>query len=199
MADEIAGCRLGQPVRQHRPIGARTWRPRARKSGSRPAGASTPSSRPAAPAARSAACPSTSSRATPACARYWPIRRAARLYEYVRNGALQGDRLAARSPRASASAASPPTCKDAPVDDAVHVEDPGDGRLRLPAAARRRPVPRQHQRHQRCRRDSRGARSLAPDTARDGAVRHGREVSVAALTIGSGWRKRACWRAALAR
>ena len=33
------------------------------------------------------------------------------LYEFVRNGVLQGDRLRARSPRASASPASPPTSR----------------------------------------------------------------------------------------
>ncbi len=69
------------------------------------------------------------------------------LYEYIRSGTLKATGSSSITEgigigRVTANLAG------APIDAAVHHRGWRDRRLRVPAAARGRPVPRQHQRHQ---------------------------------------------------
>ena len=163
------------------PTATPTCAPPDRRSGRRPTGASMPSWPRPARAARS-----------PGWREYLKSPHARGALRAGRPAGQQPVRLraqrhaarrpaAARSPRASASAASPPTSQGAPIDDAVHDRGRRDRALGLPAAARGRPVPRQHQRHQRRRGGAAWRASSGPGNDRHGAVRRRCQISVASV------------------
>ena len=107
------------------------------------------------------------------------------LYEYVRNGTLKATGSGSITEGIGIGRVTA-NLKDAPIDDAVHIEDAETVALRLPAAARGGAVPRQHQRHQRRgrvyawrassgpgTRSSRCCATAAPSTSRASSTANG--------------------------